>query len=137
MVTNRTSVIAVMFFCGGALTTNTAVADESSVLSGESTSAEIQRRVEDGARTYSHFATGDAETYEPTLTIVVDADPHQSLAKQLTIPDNLSVQSDVAGWEVKGRATLPNRMLWHAEVVFDDKKPAADFENGVSTKVTL
>jgi len=80
---------------------------------------------------------GEAETYEPTLTIFVDADPHESLAQQLTVSDNLIIKSDVAGWEVKGRATLPSRMLWHAEVIFDDKKPAADFENGVSTKVTL
>ena len=80
---------------------------------------------------------GEAETYEPTLTIFVDANTHQSLAKQLTIPDNLIVKSDVAGWEAKGRVTSPNRMLWYAEVIFDDKKPAADFENGLSTKVTL
>jgi hypothetical protein len=38
---------------------------------------------------------------------------------------------------VKGRTTVPTRTLWHAEVIFDDRKPAADFENGLSTNVTL
>jgi len=28
-------------------------------------------------------------------------------------------------------------MLWYTEVIFDDKKSAADFENGLSTVVTL
>ena len=80
---------------------------------------------------------GEAETYEPTLTIFVDASAHQMLSKQIMMLDNIIVENEVAGWEVKGRATMPKRMLWHAEVIFDDNKPAADFENGVSTKVTL
>ena len=65
MDTNRPSVIAVILLCCGALTT-IAIADESSVPSGESISADIQRRVEDGARTYSHFATGDIVCNRPT-----------------------------------------------------------------------
>jgi hypothetical protein len=80
---------------------------------------------------------GGAETYEPTLTILVDAGAPQNLSQQITIPDNFVVSSDVAGWEGKVRGTVPKRVLWHAAVVFDDGKPAADFENGVSTKVTL
>jgi hypothetical protein len=66
MNTNGPSVVAVMLLCGGALTITAAFADESSVPSGESTSAEIQRRWEDGARTYSHFATGDIVGNRPT-----------------------------------------------------------------------
>jgi len=80
---------------------------------------------------------GEAETYEPTLTIYVDASSSSTLSKQITIPKNIIVKSEVPGWEVKSRATKPKRRLWHAEVIFDDKKPAADFENGLSTKVTL
>jgi len=80
---------------------------------------------------------GGAETCEPTLAIYVNANAPQSLSKQITIPDNIIVKSEIPAWEVKGSATKPKRRLWHAEVIFDDKKPAADFENGLSTKVTL
>jgi hypothetical protein len=80
---------------------------------------------------------GEAETYEPTLTIYVDADADGVWLREIAIPDNIVVSSEVTGLPVESKATKPNRTLWHAEVVFDDKKPAADFEHGVSTKVTL
>ena len=35
----------------------------------------------------------EAETYEPTLTIYVDAGADQALSKQITIPDNVIVKS--------------------------------------------
>ena len=79
----------------------------------------------------------EAETYDPTLTIYVDASADSAWLKETAIPDNIIIDSEVAGWPVKGKATKPNRRLWHAEVIFDDKKPAADFENGLSAKVTL
>ena len=80
---------------------------------------------------------GEAETFEPTLTIYVDADVHEALAKQIAIPSHVIFNSEVAGWETNSKTTKPNRRIWHAAVIFDDKTPAADFENGVSTTVTL
>jgi hypothetical protein len=80
---------------------------------------------------------GEAETYEPTLTIYVDANSRPNLSKQIAVPKNIIVKSEVPGWAVESRATKPKRKLWHAEVIFDDKKPAVAFENGLSTKVTL
>lgn len=80
---------------------------------------------------------GKAETYDPTLTIYVDVGADRAWSKQIVIPENIIANSEIAGWPVRSKATKPNRRLWHAEVVFDDKKPAADFENGVWTKVTL
>jgi len=58
MNTDGPSVVAVVLLCGGSLTITAAFADEPSAPSGKSTAAQIQRRLEDGARTYSHFATG-------------------------------------------------------------------------------
>ncbi|MBN2473828.1 MAG: hypothetical protein JXB62_04430 [Pirellulales bacterium] len=80
---------------------------------------------------------GNAETYEPTLTIYVDADAGGAWSKKIVIPDHIIANSEVATSPMKSKATKPNRRLWHAEVIFDDKKPAADFENRVWTKVTL
>ena len=34
-------------------------------------------------------------------------------------------------------AKKPERKAWHAEVVFDNKLPAVDFEGGLQTTVTL
>ncbi len=80
---------------------------------------------------------GKAETYDPTLTIYVDVGADLAWSKQIVIPEHVIVNSEVAGWPVRSNPTKPNRRLWHAEVVFDDKKPAGDSENGASTKVTL
>ena len=66
MHTNRPSIISAMLLCCGALATTIAIADEPSVPSEKSTSTDIQRRVEDGAQTYSHFATGDIVNNRPT-----------------------------------------------------------------------
>jgi hypothetical protein len=80
---------------------------------------------------------GKAETYEPTLTIYVDAGADRASLKEIAIPDNIIVNSEVASWPLKSKATKPNRRLWYVEVVFDDKKPATDFENDLRTRVTL
>ena len=38
---------------------------------------------------------------------------------------------------LKSKAKKAKRSVWHAEVVFDNKLPAIDFETGLSTTVTL
>lgn len=80
---------------------------------------------------------GQAETLEPVLTIYVGASDDLALLKQIRIPDNLIATSEVPGWPVKTTATKVQRKAWHAEVVFDNKLPAVDFETGLSTTVTL
>ena len=78
-----------------------------------------------------------ALTYEPTLTIYIDANADEEWWGKMTIPANIIVNSEVADWPVKNAVTRPKRKLWHAKVMFDETHPAADFENGVFTKVTL
>ncbi|MFP6898067.1 MAG: hypothetical protein VCA38_15800 [Roseibacillus sp.] len=80
---------------------------------------------------------GLAETLEPTLTIHVDVADDLALLRQIVIPDHLIARSEVPGWPVKSKAKKAKRSVWHAEVVFDNKLPAIDFETGLSTTVTL
>jgi len=78
-----------------------------------------------------------AETYEPTLTIFVDPQVAEKLANAVVLPDTMVVESEVSQWPPQSHATRPQRKLWHAAVNFDNKQPAADFENGLATTVTL
>lgn len=80
---------------------------------------------------------GLAETLEPTLTIYLDVADDLAPLRQIRIPDHLIAKSEVRGWPVKNTATKAKRRVWHTEVVFDNKRPAVDFETGLSTTVTL
>jgi hypothetical protein len=80
---------------------------------------------------------GEAETCEPTLTIFVDPAADQTFWKKIALPDSVIVKNEAANCPLKGKATKPKRKVWFARVRFDDAAPAADFEHGVSTKVTL
>jgi hypothetical protein len=78
---------------------------------------------------------GTADTLEPTMTIYID--PDTDSPDRPMIPQSVIVQSEAEGWKVDSTAKKPSRKLWHAKVAFDNDQPAADFENGVSTYVTL
>jgi hypothetical protein len=79
----------------------------------------------------------EAETYEPTLTIFVDPAADQAFWKNIALLDNIILNNEAANCPWKGKATKPERQVWFARVNFDDSTPAADFEHGVHTKVTL
>ena len=79
---------------------------------------------------------GEAETYDPTLTIYIDPAADLALLKQIPIPDNVILQSEIANWP-KGKATKAKRTLWYAAVQFEEGGAAADFENNVTTTVIL
>jgi hypothetical protein len=76
------------------------------------------------------------ETCEPTLTVYVDPVADVFL-KQMTLPDNIILTNLVVDSLIKGKATRPNRKVWHAQVQFEDSTPAADFQHLFSTEVTL
>ncbi len=76
-------------------------------------------------------------TYEPTVTVYVDPSADQAWLNQITLPPNIILSSEVANCPLKGKATRPKRKVWHAQVLFDDSTPAADFEHGLLTKITL
>jgi hypothetical protein len=80
---------------------------------------------------------GEAETCEPTLTIFVDPAADQRFWKKIALPDSVIMKNEAADCPLKGKASKPKRKVWFARVRFDDSAPAADFEHGVSTKVTL
>lgn len=77
------------------------------------------------------------DTLEPTLTIVVDPAADQEFWKKITLPDNVILHSEVAQCPLVGKVAKPERKVWFAQVQFDDGTPVADFEHGVSTKVTF
>ena len=80
---------------------------------------------------------GEAETYEPTLTIFADPADGQGFWKKIALPDSVILINETANCPLKSKATKPKRKVWFSRVRFDDSTPAADFETGVSTKVTL
>ncbi len=80
---------------------------------------------------------GSADTHEPTLTLYVDPDADHALLKQMTLPANIILSSEVANCPLTGKATQPRREVWHALVQFDDLTPAADLEHHVVTRITL
>ncbi|MEQ9410182.1 MAG: hypothetical protein RIK87_20775 [Fuerstiella sp.] len=77
------------------------------------------------------------QTYEPVLTIYVDDARTQEALEQFSWPDNIALENDVPGSELNGMGSVPARKLLHAAVHFQDGKPAVDFENGMSTTITL
>jgi hypothetical protein len=80
---------------------------------------------------------GEAETFEPTLTVFVDPAADQTFWKKIALSDSVILNNEATNCPLKGKATKPKRKVWFAQVRFDDSTPAADFEHGVSTKVTL
>ena len=75
------------------------------------------------------------ETLEPHLTIHVGKD--RSLLRQLKLPENIRVRSEVPGTDFPGHPAVPRRTAWFGRVQFDDGRPAVDFESGLQTTITL
>lgn len=76
-------------------------------------------------------------THEPVLTLYIDLPADRALAEKITLPDNIIVNNEAAGFPLKGKATKPKRETRYAQARFGDSAPAVDSEHGVSTKVTL
>ena len=82
------------------------------------------------------YRSGDkVDTFEPKLTIYAGGD--DVLLKHLKLPENVIVNCDIKDCNIKSKITKPKRKLWHGQVQYGDLSPAADFEHGVSTKITL
>jgi len=82
------------------------------------------------------YRRGDkVDTFEPKLTIYAGDD--DVLLKHLKLPENVIVNCDIKDCNIKSKITKPKRKLWHGQVQFEDSSPAADFEHGLSTKITL
>jgi len=82
------------------------------------------------------YRRGDkVDTFEPKLTIYAGDD--DVLLKHLKLPENVIVTCDIKDCSIKSKITKPKRKLWHGQVQFEDSSPAADFEHGLSTKITL
>ncbi len=79
----------------------------------------------------------EPRTHEPPLTIYVDPDGDHAWLKTIHLPANIILNSAIENLPLKGKAVRPERMFRHAEVQFEDGTPAADLENGVSTRVTF
>lgn len=76
-------------------------------------------------------------THEPTLTILVDPVADATWLRSLELPPAMIIENGLTNIVIKSRATRPERQVWHARVQFDDGAPAADFEHGVSARITL
>lgn len=81
--------------------------------------------------------TASPDTNEPALTVYVDPNTVQDLLKQILLPANIILNNEIANCSLEGKAIKPKRKVWHTKVQFEDATPAADFEHGLSTKVTL
>ena len=97
----------------------------------------VKLHVLDGFAMWETRKNEDADTYEPTLTIFLDPSDQQTSWEQIALPPNIIVNNEVPDCPLEGKATKPERRVWYAQVQFDDATPAADFEHGVSTQVTL
>ena len=75
-----------------------------------------------------------AATLEPHLTIYVGEG--SALIKQLKLPANVCVHSEVQGVDFPGHP-MPTRQAWYGRLQFDDGKPAVDFEHSLQTMITL
>ena len=75
------------------------------------------------------------ETLEPRLTIYTGEDP--ALLKQLKLPANIHVHSEVPGADFPDHPAVPVRKAWYGRVQYADGKPIVEAGSGVQTTVTL
>jgi hypothetical protein len=79
---------------------------------------------------------GGPETYEPTLTVYVKPTASAFL-KQMELPDNIILNSEVIYYPFNSERIRPDRKTWYAQVQFSDSTPAVDFQHLIFTKVTF
>jgi hypothetical protein len=102
---------------------------------GDKVDYNVNFHILDGIALFMTRNKGEAETFEPTLTIFVDPAADQGFWKKIALPDSVILKNEAANCPLKGKATKPKRKVWFARVNFDNSTPAAD--SGVQTKVTL
>ncbi|MBT4815041.1 MAG: hypothetical protein HON70_05040, partial [Lentisphaerae bacterium] len=77
------------------------------------------------------------ETHEPVLTLYIDPEADLDWLSRIPLPPEIILTTTIPGIPTEGQATRPEREVWHAVVQFDDGKPGADLEHGISIAVTL
>lgn len=75
------------------------------------------------------------ETLDPVLTIYVDGDA--GWVRDLKIPDNIILNSEIDGIVNKGKRTKPKRSALYGQLQFKDSPGPEDFMRGLRTKITL
>jgi hypothetical protein len=75
------------------------------------------------------------ETLEPRLTIYVGE--NSALLKQLKLPANIHVHSEVPGADFPDHPAVPTRKAWYARVQFDDGKPLVEAGSGSQPTLAL
>jgi hypothetical protein len=76
-----------------------------------------------------------AETFDPVLTIYADGDA--TWVRDLKIPDNVIVNSEIDGIVIKGKRTKPKRSALFGQLQFKDSPKPEDFFSGLRTQITL
>ena len=93
----------------------------------------VNLQIIDGAALHSYRRGDKVDTFEPKLTIYAD----DVLLKHLKVPENVIANCDIKDFVIKSKTAKPIRKFWYGQVQFEDSSPAADFEHGLSTKITL
>lgn len=76
-----------------------------------------------------------SETLDPVLTIYVDGDA--GWVRDLKIPDNIILNSDIDGIVNKGKRTKPKRAGYYGQLQFKDSPTPIDFISGLRAEITL
>ena len=76
-----------------------------------------------------------AATFEPVLTIYVNGDA--TWVRDLTIPDNITLNSEIDGIINKGRRIKPKRSSFYGQIQFKDSPTPIDFMIELRAAITL
>ncbi len=95
----------------------------------------VSLQILDGIALAMNREKDTAATHEPRLTVYVGED--SALLKQLKLPANIHLHSEVAGADFPGHLPAPSRKPWYGRIQFDDGRPAVDFGSGLQTAITL
>jgi hypothetical protein len=80
-------------------------------------------------------STGILETFEPKLTIYTDN--VATLSKNLKLPGNIILHSDIKDFPLQGKSTKAFRKSWYGRVQFENSTPADNIEGEITTIITL
>jgi len=86
---------------------------------------------------HSRMHSEEASTFEPVLTVYINSDQEKATLRAFDWPDHLIIRNDIPDFALPENSKQPKRQRMHAAVNFDDGQPAADFEHGMSTHVTM
>jgi hypothetical protein len=102
---------------------------------GDSFDYNVNLRILSGIALSMTQEEGIPDTFEPKLTIYTDN--YQILAKQLKLPDNIILNSDIEDFPLKGKSIKPDRNIWYGQVQIGDLPDAPIMESGLTIKITL